>query len=182
LQETGTCLKAYLDSYKQQWSELMESDDPLLDYPDRSVWTTWEISYQAIRKKHEQTANLLLLWSFLDNKDLWHGLFTGACEREYSVAETLSEWIGKIASSEIQFGLAMKLLRNYSLVEEVVESDSHATHPVVHQWARHSQGCNHRWAQCARPVRRRLSFATPTSATCAGVFETHTGNKGIRSP
>jgi tetratricopeptide (TPR) repeat protein len=140
LQETGVGLITYLELYEQQWSELMESDDPLLDYPDRSVWTTWEISYQAIRKKHEQTANLLLLWSFLDNKDLWHGLFTGACEGEYSVAETLSEWIGKIASSELQFGRAMKLLRSYSLVEEVVESNSHATHPVVHQWARHSQG------------------------------------------
>jgi hypothetical protein len=37
----------------------------------------------------------------------------------------------------------MQLLRNYSLVEEVVEvaeTTSYATHPVVHQCAHHSQG------------------------------------------
>ena len=45
------------------------ADAPLQDYPDRSVWTTWTISYHAIRKKNEATANLLLLWAFLDNKD-----------------------------------------------------------------------------------------------------------------
>jgi tetratricopeptide (TPR) repeat protein len=114
-------------------------EDPLQDYSG-SVWTTWEISYQAIRQKHEKTANLLLLWSYLDNKDMWHGLFARACKRGDHVVGMLSKWIGNIASSEIRFGRAMRLLRDYSLVEEVVESNSHATHPVVHQWARHSQG------------------------------------------
>jgi hypothetical protein len=34
----------------------------------------------------------------------------------------------------------MRLLRNYSLVEEVAETSSYATHPVVQQWAQHWQG------------------------------------------
>jgi hypothetical protein len=65
LQEYGVGLTTYLRFYKQQWSELIASDQladaPLQDYPDRSVWTTWAISYQAIREKHRATANLLLL-------------------------------------------------------------------------------------------------------------------------
>jgi tetratricopeptide (TPR) repeat protein len=119
------------------------ADAPLQDYPERSVWTTWAISYQAIRDKHEGTANLLLLWSFLDNKDLWHGLFAAACSGSAVAAAMLSGWIGDIASSEIKFSRAMQLLCNYSLVEEAVEvaeTTSYATHPVVHQWAHHSQG------------------------------------------
>jgi Tfp pilus assembly protein PilF len=116
------------------------TDAPLQDYPDRSVWTTWAISYQAIRLTDEATANLLLLWSYLDNKDLWHGLFAAACRRSSVAARMLSGWIGDIASSEIRFSGAMLLLRNYSLVEEVAETTSYATHPVVHQWAQHSQG------------------------------------------
>jgi tetratricopeptide (TPR) repeat protein len=145
LQESGVGLRTYLRFYEQQWSELMAldqlADAPLLDYPDRSVWTTWAISYQAIRKKHEATANLLLLlWSFLDNKDLWHGLFAAACASSSVVARMLAGWIGDIASSEIRFSGAMQLLRSYSLVEEVAETSSYATHPVVHQWAQHSQG------------------------------------------
>jgi tetratricopeptide (TPR) repeat protein len=143
LQESGGGPGTYLRLYEQQWGELMQSDDldgdPLHDYPSRSVWTTWAISYQAIRNRHEHTANLLLLWSFLDNKDLWHGLFAATCSRSIVAARMLLAWIGDIASSEVKFGRAMKLLRKYSLVEEVTET-SYATHPVVHQWAHHSQG------------------------------------------
>ncbi|KAF2628855.1 hypothetical protein BU25DRAFT_466777 [Macroventuria anomochaeta] len=60
LQESGVGLKTYLRFYEQQWSELLKVDGvrevPLQDYPDRSVWTTWAISYYEIRNKHEQRA------------------------------------------------------------------------------------------------------------------------------
>ncbi|KAF1850391.1 uncharacterized protein K460DRAFT_382125 [Cucurbitaria berberidis CBS 394.84] len=140
LQQSGVGLTAYLRFYEQQWSELMESDDaPLQDYP-RSVWKTWAISYQTIRREHEATANLLLLWSFLDNKDLWYGLIAAADQKSTVASRMLSEWIGGIASSELEFSRAMKLLLKYSLIEKVEETASYATHPVVHQWAYHSQG------------------------------------------
>jgi hypothetical protein len=137
LQESGVGIDKYLEFYEKQWSRLMESRDlanaPLKDYPDRSVWTTWAISYQAIRDKHEATANLLLLWSFLDNKDLWHGLFAAACASSSVAARMLLGWIGDIASSELEFTRAMQLLRNFSLIEMVEGTTSYATHPVVHQ-------------------------------------------------
>ncbi|USP81646.1 hypothetical protein yc1106_08920 [Curvularia clavata] len=144
LQESGVSIETYLRFYEQQWNELMESrnetDSPLQDYPDRSVWTTWAISYQAIRSKHEATANLLLLWSFLDNRDLWHGLFDAACQASEVATRLLSEWIGEIARSELAFSRAMQLLRNYSLAEAVEGSAGYTMHPVVHQWAHHYQG------------------------------------------
>jgi tetratricopeptide (TPR) repeat protein len=52
----------------------------------------------------------------------------------------LSGWIGDIAGSELKFSIAMQLLCNYSLVEQVQETGSYVIHPVVHQWARHAQG------------------------------------------
>jgi tetratricopeptide (TPR) repeat protein len=144
LQESQVGLTDYLGFYQQQWGELMESDHlvgaPLQDYPERSVWTTWAISYHAIRDKDKATANLLLLWSFLDNKDLWHGLFAPACSYSAVAAKMLWKWIGNIASSKIEFSNAMRLLRNYSLVEEMEGTTSYATHPVVHRWAYYSQG------------------------------------------
>ncbi|KAF2874191.1 hypothetical protein BDV95DRAFT_616739 [Massariosphaeria phaeospora] len=144
LQESGMGLASYLEFYTQRWSELMKADHladtPLQDYPDRSVWTTWAISYQAVYDKHEATARLLLLWSFLDNKNLWYGLFAATCAASTVAASLLSAWIGHIASSELDFSQAMQLLRSYSLIEEVAETTSYATHPVVHQWAHHSQG------------------------------------------
>jgi tetratricopeptide (TPR) repeat protein len=168
LQESGAGLTTYLRFYEEQWSELMDldhlADAPLQDYPDRSVWTTWAISYQAIRDRHEHTANLLLLWSFLDNKDLWHGLFAAACRRSTVIARILSGWIGDIASSEVRFSGAMQLLRNYSLVEEMTETTSYVTHPVVHRWAHHSQV--KRFAtELSRLAVVAIGWAVPDSST-----------------
>jgi tetratricopeptide (TPR) repeat protein len=144
LQESRVSVEAYLRFYDQQWDELMavgnEDDAPLQDYPDRSVWTTWAISYQAIYDKHKFAAHLLLLWSFLDNKDLWHGLFATACGASSVAQSMLSEWIGDAATSELAFSRAMMLLCSYSLVEAVEGSAGYTTHPVVHRWAHHSQG------------------------------------------
>ncbi|KAF1828816.1 hypothetical protein BDW02DRAFT_562334 [Decorospora gaudefroyi] len=169
LQEIG--LATYLRFYEQQWSELMEldylDDDPLQDYPGRSVWTTWAILYQAIRNKHEDTANLLLLWSFLDNKDLWHGLFAAACRSSTVAARMLSGWVGDIATSEVKFSRAMQLLHRYSLVEEAAratETTSYATHPVVHQWAHHSQGKRFT-TELSRLAVVAVGWAVPASST-----------------
>jgi tetratricopeptide (TPR) repeat protein len=144
LRESGVGLATYLKFYEKQWAELIESQgrahSPLQDYPDRSVWTTWTISYNAVRNKHETAANLLLLWSFLDNKDLWFDMFSRACERSWIVARMLVQWIGDIANIEQEFVTAMQILRNYSLIEDVEGLESYATHPVVHTWTYNSQG------------------------------------------
>ncbi len=122
----------------------MAGDDwdetPLQDYPNRTVWTTWAISYQAVQEKHEGTARLLLLWSFLDNKDLWYDLFAKACSASAETAKLLLEWIGDISTDELTFSRAMKLLRSYSLIEELEATTSYAAHPLVHLWAFHYRG------------------------------------------
>jgi hypothetical protein len=102
--------------------------------------------------------------SFLDNEDLWHGLFVTACRSSSVAAKMLSEWIGEIASSEIRFSRAMQLLRNYSLVEEVAETRSYATHPVVHQWAYHPQGRCFA-TELSRLLVVTIGWAVPASST-----------------
>jgi tetratricopeptide (TPR) repeat protein len=144
LQESKVSIEAYLRFYDQQWDKLMAAENgdnaPLDDYPDRSVWTTWAISYKAVLNKDEAAAHLLLLWSFLDNKDLWHGLFAAAGADSAIAQSMLLEWIGEAVINELEFSRAMLLLRSYSLVEAVEGAAGYTTHPVVHQWARHHQG------------------------------------------
>jgi tetratricopeptide (TPR) repeat protein len=146
LQESGVDLQAYLKFYENQWEELAKSLDgeaaPLEDYPERSVWTTWAISFNAVSTKNKEAANLLLLWSILDNKDFWYSLFENA-RRLPRIAQSLSEWVGDIAGSELKFVKAIQLLRSYSLVEDVINVDSYTTHPVVHKWAYHYQARHH---------------------------------------
>lgn len=137
LQQSQVSLSTYLRFYEQQWQELMQTRDqiatPLQDYPNRSVWTTWTISFNEIREQDKATSDLLLLWSFLDNKNMWVGLFTAAWDSQ----NILPKWIGDLANSELKFTQSMQLLRNYSLVESVENETSYATHPVVHRWARY---------------------------------------------
>lgn len=95
LQQSGVGIGKYLEFYEQQWKELMDSQGPghtpLQEYPNGSVGTTWNISYKAVREKDKAAANLLLLWAFLDNRDLWHGLFVAACRASSLAAMRLSE-------------------------------------------------------------------------------------------
>lgn len=143
LQQSEIGVAKYIQLYKQQWKSLMESQDRagelLRDYPDRSVWTTWTISYYVIRKKSEAAANLLLLWACLDNKDLWYGLLARAGKDSAEVAQYLPEWLVGLANDEFEFVAAIRLLRNYSLIEGLQDVLGYATHPVVHKWAFHTQ-------------------------------------------
>jgi hypothetical protein len=143
LRQSGIGVAKYIQLYKQRWKSLMESQDrtgmPLRDYPGRSVWTTWTISYYAIRAKSMAAANLLLFWACLNNKDLWYGLFARAKIKFIIVADYLSEWLPNIANNEVEFIAIMQLLRSYSLVEGLQDLAGYATHPVVHRWAFHIQ-------------------------------------------
>ncbi|KAF2678494.1 FabD/lysophospholipase-like protein [Lentithecium fluviatile CBS 122367] len=167
LQQSGVDLSTYLRFYEQQWEELMQTRDqadaPLQDYPNRSVWTTWTISSNVIREQDKATSNLLLLWSFLDNKDLWFRLFTAACSGSRKVAAEVSRWIGDLANSELKFTQSMQLLRSYSLVESVENGASYATHPVVHRWARYYCGQDYS-DELARLALAIVGWAVPDSS------------------
>ncbi|KAJ9634597.1 hypothetical protein H2199_008880 [Coniosporium tulheliwenetii] len=172
LRETGIDFATYTKFYKQQWKELMESHDdtgtPLQDYPNRSVWTTWTISFNAIREKNEAAANLLLLWAHLANQDLWYGLLAAAWHNMtdcgYDSTDHLPTWLHGIASSELKFTDAIRLLHHYSLIEDTEGLPSYATHPVVHQWALHMQDETQR-VDLARLAVIILGWAKPDKFT-----------------
>ncbi|RYP55992.1 hypothetical protein DL770_010860 [Monosporascus sp. CRB-9-2] len=168
IRETGIDFVKYVDFYKQQWRDLMELQDrkgaPLYDYGDRSIWTTWTISFKAIQKTNEAAANLLLLWAYLDNRDLWYGLLAAAGERSAVTAEHLSKWLQDIPSNELKFTDAVQLLRNYSMIESMQGLSSYATHPVVHKWASHVQDQEQRMV-LARTAVLVVGFAVPHNST-----------------
>jgi tetratricopeptide (TPR) repeat protein len=168
LQESGVGVRTYTKFYEQQWKDLMssegETEAPLQDYPDRSIWTTWVISYNALKEKHENAANLLFLWSFLDNKDLWYELFATACQKSTTTRSNLSNWIGTAASSELDFSQAMRVLRSYSLVEEAEAAASYSTHPVVHKWAYYYQSQDSR-KRIGRLAVMAIGWAVPSRST-----------------
>jgi hypothetical protein len=143
MRQSAISVATYIQLYEQQWKSLMESQEgantPLRDYPDRCVWTTWTISYGAIRARSMAAANLLLLWACLDNKDLWYGLLARGGTESAAVAKFLSEWLADVANNEVAFVAAIRLLRSYSLIEGLQDLAGYSTHLVVHRWAFHVQ-------------------------------------------
>ena len=168
LRESGIDFATYTKFYKQQWKDLMESQHragtPLQDYPHGSVWTTWTISYNEIRAKNKAAANLLLFWACLDNKDLWQGLLAAACEQSTVAAKYLSELLQDIASNEFRFIEAIRLLHNYSMIEDMQDLTGYATHPVVHRWALYMQDEDQR-VDLARLAVIVIGLAVPNNST-----------------
>ena len=72
MRETNVLASTYAKHYDSTWGRLMKKQErfPLEEYGDRSVLTTWTISYEQVRKQSEEAAWLLKLWEFLDNREL----------------------------------------------------------------------------------------------------------------
>jgi len=70
--QTAVSIVQYLEYYDSMWKDLMEQQDeyPLQEYAQRSVLTTWRISYEQVKGQSEEASNLLQLWSFLYAGDL----------------------------------------------------------------------------------------------------------------
>jgi len=76
MQETWSSGQSYLRLYETSWSELEAEVPRMRDYANRSVQTTWTISYDRIRQLDPAAAKLFQLWAYLDHQDLWFRLPT----------------------------------------------------------------------------------------------------------
>lgn len=76
-------LHAFLPLFEENFNSTLNKKPPssVWQYGERTVVTTWEISFQAIQKEDPQAAELLLLCSFLSYKDInTEFLFWGLAE------------------------------------------------------------------------------------------------------
>ncbi|KAK7402473.1 hypothetical protein QQX98_011774 [Neonectria punicea] len=136
LRETGMDVATYIQIYNQQWQKLMGSDNPLTDYHQGSIATTWAVSLDAIENKSTDAMNVLRLWACLDNKQLWHGLLEVA--KSMDTEEQWPSWLFRMANDVACFADAMGLLLRYSMIQAQAEPrGSYAMHPVVHRWVLH---------------------------------------------
>jgi tetratricopeptide (TPR) repeat protein len=141
--QTAVSISRYLEYYDRMWKDLMEHQHEysLQEYTERSVLTTWRISYEQVKSQNEGASNLLQLWSYLHAGDLWYELV--ACSeklvawvKEFRIVTTVPDWLTVLAENELAFNGALRLLIKYSLVESKKETASYAMHSVLHSWCR----------------------------------------------
>jgi tetratricopeptide (TPR) repeat protein len=135
--QTAISIAQYLEYYDSMWKDLMEyqHEYPLQEYAERSVLTTWRISYEQVKSQNEGASNLLQLWSFLHAGDIWYELVSGP--KQLGAETVIPDWLIVLAQNRLAFDHALRLLIRYSLVEVKEETASYAMHSVLHSWCRY---------------------------------------------
>jgi tetratricopeptide (TPR) repeat protein len=134
-----TCVdvQTYIDYFDRTWSYLMEKQDqfPLQEYGERSILTTWKLSYDQVLWQSEAAVWFLRLWAFFYYDDFWYGLLEEGTTWMVTREIEAPAWLVKLAGSSLDFSNAMGLLKAYSLADSH-NAGSYSMHSVPHQWSR----------------------------------------------
>ncbi|KAI0451347.1 hypothetical protein F5B21DRAFT_487237 [Xylaria acuta] len=136
LEQTSTSFGSYLNLYRDSWARLQTNTPQLGSYADRTLYSTWQLSYDQIRQQNENSAALLRLWAYFDNQDIWLELLQS--DHRHSM-----EWVREVTKDELSFTNTVRTLINYGLVEvdysmdELTESRGYSVHSCVYSWITH---------------------------------------------
>ncbi|KAK4044690.1 kinesin light chain [Parachaetomium inaequale] len=97
--------------YESAWGQLQKLSPQLLTYENRAMYTTWNISFESIRRRSESAAMLLRLWAFFGNEDLWYELL------RRGGTEDGPKWLQDLTETRLAFDQSMRVLCSHGLVE-----------------------------------------------------------------
>ncbi|KAI5920957.1 hypothetical protein F4810DRAFT_680379 [Camillea tinctor] len=129
----------YLRLYKNSWARLHMSTPSLGSYQDRTLCSTWQVSYEQVQEHNPLAAHLLRWWAYFDNEDLWFELVQsyGQIGEEEDPA-----WLYEL-TDELKFNGAIGTLHDYGFVEphilipDRIGSRGHSIHSCLHTWTFH---------------------------------------------
>ncbi|TGJ80012.1 hypothetical protein E0Z10_g8754 [Xylaria hypoxylon] len=126
----------YLRLYKSSWAKLQNTTPKLGSYDDRTLYSTWQLSFDQVKQQNEYSAAFLRLWAYFDNEDIWFELFQ--LEHQHNLT-----WVCEVTKDELSFNNMIRTLSDYGLVEAhptiegVLESSGYSVHSCVHSWMTH---------------------------------------------
>ena len=125
---TSMSASEYIHHHDTSWLELQRTSPKLLSYEDRTIYSTWNLSYMHIRKEDESAAKLLELWAYFDNQDLWYDLLKAGDD------DDAPAWFHRMVGTKLAFHTAIGKLQKHALIESLTDSDGYAMHHCVHAW------------------------------------------------
>jgi len=126
MEACGQPLSGYLQLFRQRNQELLRQGRSSQDYPD-TVATTWELSFQKVKKESPAAADLLNLCAFLAPDDIPREMLAQG-------AEHLPQRLAQAVNDPLALNAALAALRRYSLLE--VGEGSLTVHRLVQAVAR----------------------------------------------
>jgi tetratricopeptide (TPR) repeat protein len=126
----------YLGLYKESWVKLQKTSPELSSYEYRTLYSTWQVSFDHVEYQNGLSAKLLRLWAYFDNQDLWFELLRHGDSED-------PDWIRELTEDELSFHGAVRVLSDHGLVEvdrpsqERIESRGYSIHGCIHSWTIH---------------------------------------------
>jgi hypothetical protein len=135
IQATRLTVEKYIIHYDKTWDKLMTYQDryPLQEYAERSVLTTWKMSYEQVCVVKPEAAMLLDQWAFLHPGDVSYELVERYI-RSFDGSEEARE-CELIATDDLSFQDSVGVLAYYSLLNNTEGTGEFSIHPVVHDWS-----------------------------------------------
>ena len=133
LEHVTTSFSDYLRFYQASWLKLQRTSPQLGSYEDRSLYTTWQITFDRIAQRNPASAKLLKLWAYFGRQDVWFALLRHANSAD-------DEWIQKLIEDELNFNEAITLLCSFGLVDadrslpQESGSGGYSVHSCVYSW------------------------------------------------
>jgi tetratricopeptide (TPR) repeat protein len=125
LERTATGSEEYLRAYETNWQEVEETTDELIEYEDRTLFTTWNLSLEQIQAQSAGAAKLFQILAYFGNEHIDYQLLV---PREGLALNHLRQ----ILETKRHFDRAMGRLHDFSLVEK--NENDYRLHPCVHDW------------------------------------------------
>ncbi|KAL4787743.1 hypothetical protein BJX76DRAFT_354003 [Aspergillus varians] len=136
LEEVSMTYTEYLQLYNESWRQLHKETPQLLAY-DRTLYSTWNISYGYIQQRSPIAAMLLRQWAYFAKEDLWYELLKDGGPNKPT-------WLQELTDNKVTFHATLRVLCSHGLVEtdpstgfQQVESRGYSVHGCVHSWMIH---------------------------------------------
>lgn len=127
IQKTGLGFQEYLQAYDKCWEIDPLRPTKLGEY-ERTLYTTWDLSYTRLRFEDPDAANFLKLLAYFDNKYLSYKYF------KRGITHESPGWLRRIMENDIAFRGIMGFLVQYSFIQVDTKFKIWSVHNCVHDW------------------------------------------------
>ncbi|KAJ5823330.1 hypothetical protein N7447_005670 [Penicillium robsamsonii] len=128
LQRSTFTFERYLQEYEKRWNISPRQPLQLQEYQERTLYTTWDLSYSRLEKGDPDAAKLLKLLAYFGNQRLWYELFRAG------LTDRSPEWLREVVTDDVDFNDVMGVLVGYYFLDVHQTSDSWSMHNCVHDW------------------------------------------------
>jgi tetratricopeptide (TPR) repeat protein len=128
LHQSTFAFERYLQEYERHWNFDPQRPLSLQEYRERTLYTTWDLSYIRLQSEDVDAAKLLGLLAYFSNRRLWYELFRAG------LSDDSPQWLHGMISSDVEFESTMRKLTSYCFLEVQTSVGSWSMHSCVHDW------------------------------------------------